>query len=344
MFLYNAWYVADWSKNITRHLTKSKILGEDVVLYRDTENNPVALEDTCCHRKLPLSMGKLIDDRLQCGYHGMEFDTRGKCVHIPGQDRIPERARVRAYPVVDRWNLIWIWMGDPEKADPSKIMHVEHFDDPAWGINLGPTMDIACNYLLMIDNLLDPAHVTYVHETSLGSDALRNIPLKIDATENSIISSRWILDHEIAPFFRPYLKFSGNADRLQYYEVFTPCLSLIKDIVAPANTGAPEGNLHEDVFLIDSYNLITPVDEESCRYFWFQMRNFQPGSAEVTDNLTKGFIDVFDEDLEVLAAVQAKMKTSTTRMIDIHTDAGGKRFRKMVADKIKREQELLAAE
>lgn len=343
MFLQNAWYVADWSENITRTLLPITILGEKLVIYRDEKNNPVALEDACCHRKLPLSKGNLIGDALQCGYHGLEFDTTGKCIRIPGQTRIPERAKVRSYPVVDRWNLIWIWMGDAEKADPSTIMHVDHFDDPAWGINLGPTMEIACNYLLMIDNLLDPAHVTYVHETSLGSDALKDIPLEIEATGHSIISSRWVRDHEIAPFFKPYLKFKGNADRLQYYEVFAPCLSLIKDVVAPANTGAPEGKLHDDVFLIDSYNLITPVDEYSCRYFWFQMRNFEPDSEATTAALTEGFISVFEEDIDILAAVQERMHSSKTRMIDINTDVGGKRFRNMLSKLISREQALQEA-
>jgi len=283
VYLRNAWYVAEWSVEIERSLTPLTILGEKIVLYRSEHKDPIALEDACCHRKLPLSMGELIGDRIQCGYHGMEYDSNGACVKIPGQRQIPSRAKVRSYPVVDRWGLIWIWMGDPAKADASTILHVDHFDDPDWGINRGPAMDLECNYLFMLDNLLDPSHVTYVHKTSLGSDASADIPLQIKLLDEAVVSSRWILDHEIAPFFQPYLRFSGNADRLQYYEVRLPSHSFIKDIVAPAGSGAPEGKLHRDVFLIDSYNLVTPVTEHQSRYFWFQLRNFKPHCQETTD-------------------------------------------------------------
>ena len=108
MYLRNAWYVANWSPEIKRALTPLTILGENIVFFRDENNDPVALEVACCHRKLPLSMGQLIGNRLQCGYHGLEYDASGACVKMPGRSRIPKRARVRSYPVVDRWDLIWI--------------------------------------------------------------------------------------------------------------------------------------------------------------------------------------------------------------------------------------------
>ena len=338
VYLRNAWYVADWSVEIERSLTPLTILGENIVLYRSEHQDPIALEDACCHRKLPLSMGALIGDRIQCGYHGLEYDSDGACVKIPGQRQIPSRAKVRSYPVVDRWGLIWIWMGDPAKADASTILHVDHYDDPDWGINRGPAMDLECNYLLMLDNLLDPSHVTYVHRTSLGSDASADIPLQIKRLDEAVVSSRWILDHEIAPFFQPYLRFSGNADRLQYYEVRLPSHSFIKDIVAPAGSGAPEGKLHRDVFLIDSYNLVTPVTEHQSRYFWFQLRNFKPHCQETTEKLTKEFMGVFEEDLVVLSAVDKGMRDKATNNIDIAVDAGGNQFRRLLSKRIEAER------
>lgn len=117
MYLSNAWYVANWSPEIKRALTPLTILGENIVFFRDENNDPVALEVAYCHRKLPLSMGQLFGNRLQCGYHGLEYDASGTCVKMPGRRRIPKWARVRSYPVVDLWDLIWIWMGEPEKAD-----------------------------------------------------------------------------------------------------------------------------------------------------------------------------------------------------------------------------------
>ena len=72
-------------------------LGDAIVLYRDSEGKPVALEDRCVHRSVPLSLGRVRGDRIECGYHGMQFDGRGQCVRIPGQSTIPASARVRSY-------------------------------------------------------------------------------------------------------------------------------------------------------------------------------------------------------------------------------------------------------
>ena len=152
-----------------------------------------------------------------------------------------------------------------------------------------------------------------------------------------MLASRWILDHQLAPFFQPYVKFEGNADRLQYYEVIIPSHSFIKDIVAPAGSGAPEGNLHEDVFLIDSYNLVTPVSEDRTRYFWFQLRNFKPACQETTDRLNKEYQGVFEEDLVVLAAVEKGMRNKTADNIDISIDIGGAKFRRLLSQRIEAE-------
>ena len=115
MFLKNAWYVAGWSKEYGQKLVAQRFLNECVVLYRKQDGTPVALEDACPHRKLPLSKGSLKNDAIECGYHGLTFDGSGKCVAAPTQpEQIPEKARVRSYPVVDRYRLLWIWMGEPE--------------------------------------------------------------------------------------------------------------------------------------------------------------------------------------------------------------------------------------
>ena len=112
MFLKNSWYVAGWSKDYQKELRAQMLLGEKIVFYRRLDGNPVALEDACPHRKLPLSHGRLQEDRVVCGYHGLTFDCTGACVEAPTQrGNIPKRAVVRSYPVVDRYRLLWIWMG-----------------------------------------------------------------------------------------------------------------------------------------------------------------------------------------------------------------------------------------
>ena len=162
MFLKNSWYIAAWGEEVGRSLIRRIILNEAVVLYRKENGDPVAFEDACPHRKLPLSMGELIGDTIQCGYHGLTFNCDGACVKAPGMDRIPPKALVKSYPVCERWELIWIWMGDPSLADVRKIIDIPYYDEPDWGINRGPAMDIDCDYRYMTDNLVDPSH-GYVH-------------------------------------------------------------------------------------------------------------------------------------------------------------------------------------
>src|SRR3981081_1035043 len=122
MFLYNAWYVAAWRGEVTAKPMGRPLLNEPVVFYRAADGAAVALEDRCCHRGMPLSCGEVFGQNIRCEYHGMVFDGAGKCVEIPGQAMIPNNARVRSFPVAERDDLVWIWMGDASRADESKIV------------------------------------------------------------------------------------------------------------------------------------------------------------------------------------------------------------------------------
>src|SRR4029078_6564382 len=88
MYLRNVWYVPPPAPKVTRNPQRIRVLGEDIVVYRATGGASTALEDACPHRKLPLSMGRLKGDNLECGYHGMTFNCSGACVWVPGQDRV----------------------------------------------------------------------------------------------------------------------------------------------------------------------------------------------------------------------------------------------------------------
>jgi len=120
-FLRNAWYVAAWSEELSeRALLARTLLEEPVVLFRTRDGTPAALFDRCPHRFAPLSRGKLRDDSIQCGYHGLCFDRTGACSHNPyNPGHAPPRARVRGYPLLERQGIVWIWMGDPDRVDTS---------------------------------------------------------------------------------------------------------------------------------------------------------------------------------------------------------------------------------
>ena len=107
MFLKNHWYVAASTSEIGRTPLRRVIMNEPVVMYRTEDSTAIALEDRCPHLRLPLSMGKLVgDDVLQCYYHGLRFDRTGACVRVPGQDLIPPSARIKSYPLVDRYKWL----------------------------------------------------------------------------------------------------------------------------------------------------------------------------------------------------------------------------------------------
>lgn len=343
MFLRNCWYVAAWDHEVNRDLKQIRVLGEKIVVFRTEAGAPVALLDACPHRKLPLSKGRLRNDHIECGYHGLTFDCMGNCVRVPGQDRIPGSANIHSYPVVSRYGLVWIWMGDPAVADPAKIFAVEHYDDPAWGLNHGDAIPFPCNYLYITDNLLDPSHVAWVHQSSFGNAACEEEPLKVTGTETGVIVSRWMYDVEVAPFYKRLVPFEGNCDREQHYEVRYPSLAYIKAIFTPAGTGGDAAKLPEGkYFQMDSYNFMTPVDEHTTRYYWFQIRNVHPEDKEISSYMNASVEFAFNEDREVLIEVQKGMQEKTTRNIDIAIDAGPLLFRRRLQKLIEAEQEIAA--
>ncbi|MGO8828610.1 MAG: Rieske 2Fe-2S domain-containing protein [Steroidobacteraceae bacterium] len=328
MFLRDAWYVAALDGDLKDGLVPVKLLDEKIVLYRRTNGAPVALEDACVHRKLPLSMGYLRGDDIECGYHGMTYNAAGQCVRIPCSSRIPKGARVRSYPLVSRYGLLWIWMGRPELADPSSIFPVAHWGDPSWGVTRGDAMTVDCNYLYMTDNLLDPSHVAWVHPSSFGNAACASTPVEVKAHETGVIASRWMRRVEVAPLYVPFVRFGGLCDRLQHYEVRFPSHALIKAVFVPAGAGGPEGERHESAFVMDSYNFLTPIDAEHTRYFWFQMRNVFPDDEGVSRLMAEGVRGAFEEDRAILNAVQKGFAETHTAHIDIAIDSAPLRFRR----------------
>ena len=328
MYLRNCWYVAGWSKDYEQSLKPQMILGENIVFYRQSDGTAVALEDACPHRKLPLSDGTLEGDRVVCGYHGLTFDCTGKCVEAPTQrDNIPKRAVVKSYPVVDRYRLLWIWMGDPEKADPDEIFEIENFDNPDWGYTDGGVLPIACNYLWVADNLLDPSHVAWVHVTSFAGAGTDDSPLDLDRTERGVIVSRWIYDQPPSPYYAGLVKFEGNADRLQHYEMCYPAIALNRSVYSPAGTGGPDKPAGPKTYVNISYNFMTPVDENNTQYIWFQHRNTDPDDKAISEQMNAGAVMAFNEDKDILEAVHKGMANKATPHIDLGLDAGAKLFR-----------------
>lgn len=329
-FPLNCWYVAGRSEDIGRALQGMRLFGREIVFFRRQDGRPAALEDACPHRKLPLSMGKLEGDTVVCGYHGLTFDGAGACVAAPTQpDAIPKRARVRSYPLIERYGFVWIWPGEAA-ADEAKLLDIPNFENPSWGKTARGSLSIACNYLWVVDNLLDPSHVAWVHLTSFAGAGTDNAPLDLEEGDDRVIVSRWIYDAPASPYYQPFLAFEGNCDRKQHYECRLPAVAINGSIYAPAGSGGQDDDLPETTLRNFSYNFMTPVDGENTLYFWFQHCNAIPGSPDMAERMFAGATMAFNEDKEILEAVQRGMANPESPALNLGLDAGAMRFRKLV--------------
>lgn len=344
MYLRNSWYVASTSKKIDRTLKHLEILGEHIVFYRTEAGVPVALEDACPHRKLPLSMGRIIGDNVECGYHGLTFNCEGKCIDAPTQkNNIPPGAQVQSYPVTDKWGLLWIWMGNPVLADEDKIIQIENVDNPKWKLVGGDSLTCDCNYLYLTDNLLDPSHVAWVHRTSFAGAGTEDQRLHIKVTDEGAVVQRWMENRDPPPFYAPMISFKGKCDRLQYYEVRFPCNALNKSVFTPAGTGGFEKVLPDEAYIMVSYHFMTPINENSTRYHWLQHRNSDPDNEEVSNQASEGARTAFMEDREVLNAVHKGLANKVTPNIDLALDSAALRFRRVLDRLISDEQKTATA-
>jgi len=322
MFLHNFWYVAASDTEIGRKPLARMILGEPIVLFRTEAGAPVAFEDRCAHRHLPLSMGKLFGDVLQCHYHGLRYSTDGRCVRIPGQEHVPQGAKVRTYPVVERFHWLWIWMGDAALADPATITDFHWFDDPNWGAK-SSYLHVEANWQLVVDNLLDLTHLAFVHDTTIGNLALaEHAKVKVERAPNNVTVTRWTIDQEPAPTFKRVGKFTGNVDRWQIVD-FTPPAFLRLDVGAtPTGTGAPAGNRVGGIAM-RNLNAITPETETTSHYFWGQAHDFDVKNPETTNKIFEQIRTAFLEDVAVFSAQQKNLNIfSNPPQVDIAADAG----------------------
>ena len=238
IFLWNSWYVAAWNHELIDGTKLARtILERPIVLYRGTSGKVVALDDRCCHRAAPLSMGRIEGDDIRCMYHGMKFNPAGKCIQIPGQDMIPPKLGVRSYPVVERYNLIWIWTGDAEKADPNLILDYPPLADPKWR-GLPGYMHYRANWLLIVDNLSDFAHLAFVHTHTLGGSeeyAYKTKPVAIEKLDDGFRVVRWHMNADPPPYHCKVIpNRTDKIDRRNIGRMLIPGIFLLDTMFAPA--------------------------------------------------------------------------------------------------------------
>ena len=322
----NAWYAAAWHHEIKHELTPRTVCDKDLVLYRRSTGDIVALEDACWHRLLPLSLGKLDGDQVVCGYHGLVFDGTGRCTHMPAQETINPSACVRAFPVVEKHRLAWVWMGDPALADPARIPDFHWNDGDEWVGEGGTFYSLKCDYRLVVDNLMDLTHETYVHAGSIGDDAITRAPFQVTHTDRTVTMTRWMPGIHPPPFWARQLGKPGPVDRWQIIRFEAPS-TIAGDVgVALAGTGAQSGDRSQGVngFFLAA---ITPETETTCHYFWNFVRNYRKDDEELTKQLNLAHVNqgrgVYEQDVAVLEAQQKAIEKHPRQpFYNLNIDAG----------------------
>lgn len=320
MYLRNCWYLAALPEEVADAPLARTLLGEAVVLFRDANGEVAALEDRCCHRGLPLSLGRVVDGNIQCGYHGLEFDATGACVRVPGQTRIPPGAAVRRYPAVERHDWLWIWMGDEAAADPDLVPDIFWRDDPGW-VAWGQYRRVACGYEQLIDIQLDNTHAPFVHPDTLGSSAITDTPPRVERDENHVRAARWMMDVVPSPTFARALGTNANVDRWLIWEFSPPSLCAFDIGCAHAGTGAERGDRSQGVTMHTAH-FMTPETETTCHYFWSVGRNYRLDEPALTEAMYAEFARIFAEDVEIVEAQQRSLdRAPDWQRIDINADA-----------------------
>ena len=330
MFVRNCWYAVARTTDLSDGLLARTVLNDAVVLYRRTDGAPVALEDRCCHRALPLSLGRIEGDNLRCGYHGLLFDAGGACIAVPGQTAVPPGAEVASYPVVDRFGWIWVWMGDRDKADESRVPDVAWHADDEW-LTTDTYWHVRANYELLNDIQLDATHATYVHPATFGSEAIQETPPKVRRDGGRLEIHRWILDKPAPPIWAAAKDFAGPVDRW-ILASFEPPSSCHFDIgAADAGTGAPEGDRTHGVSN-RTVHLMTPETETTTHYFWAFGRNYRLDDEALSEKIHGSIGATFEEDVEVVEAQQRSHARGNGAQIDVNADTPTIQARRLVEE------------
>ncbi|TNY36018.1 aromatic ring-hydroxylating dioxygenase subunit alpha [Thermomonospora catenispora] len=332
-FVRNQWYVAAHSEEVGDELLARTICGEPIVFYRTSAGEPVALADRCVHRRYPLSASRREGDRIVCGYHGFTYDPDGTCVAVPGQKRIPRTARVPVYPVVEQDTLVWVWIGDADKADPTRIPRAPWLGSPDY-VTVRGMEPLAARYELLVDNLLDLSHETYLHAGYIGTPEVAETPITTEVDEDAgiVYVSRRMKDAECPPFYAKSTGITGRIDRWQDIEYHPPCLYLLHSRIAPTGVEpGPDGDdpaaCHAEIVYA-----ITPETETTTHDFWMVSRDFALDDEEVSKFLAESNRTVILQDVAALNLLEEVIagEPEGYQELSINIDTGGLAARRML--------------
>ena len=334
-FPRDQWYVAAYGSEITHDLFSRTVCGEPVLFWRTRDGVVTAMPDRCVHRRFPLSQApsRLVDDQVVCGYHGFTYDAGGRCVAVPGQTRVPRTARLLPYPVVEQDSFVWVFIGDPAKADAARIPRAPWLVDPGYTTVSGME-PLNARYELLVDNLLDLSHETYLHGGYIGTPEVASTPITTEVDEDAgiVYVSRHMDDAECPPFYAKSTGLQGRIARWQDIEYTPPCLYKLHSRIAPVGSVPRADGTDPDAFHVEVVYAITPETETSTHDFWAVARDFALGDEEVSAFLADSNRTVVLQDVVALNVLEKVIANEPEgyQELSINIDTGGLAARRML--------------
>ena len=333
-YLRNAWYVAGWADNLGEQPQARVFLEEPVALFRDYAGIAHALGGRCPHRFAPLGDDRVIDGALQCPYHGLRFSPAGLCVHNPHQGEAAPAASVPVYPLVERYRMLWIWMGDPEKADPGFIPDFSWLDDPDWEVVRGHTVAEG-HYELYSDNILDLSHANFVHP-ALVADAFTVGERKF-WQDGDRVHVRYARDDDyLAEALAGMMGVAGRKQDFIGEVVWHAPATLYFDYRA-GDPGTPPAAMT----ILRSIHAFTPETPDTTHYLWGTARDYGIGDTALSEAMHGALSYAFEhEDAPIIRDAHRLMAGKDFWELEplvLSGDGGGIRARRILKNMIKAE-------
>lgn len=330
------WYVAAYGREIGHELFSRTVCGEPILFWRTRAGTVTAMSDRCVHRRFPLSEppSRLVDDQVVCGYHGFTYGADGGCVAVPGQTRVPRTARLKSYPVVEQDSFVWVWIGDPAGADATRIPRAPWLVSPGYATVSGME-PLKARYGLLVDNLLDLSHETYLHGGYIGTPEVAATPITtaIDEEAGIVYVSRRMDDAECPPFYAESTGLTGRIMRWQDIEYTPPCLYKLHSRIAPLGVLPNADGTDPDAFHVEVVYAITPETEHTTHDFWAVARDFALDDQGVSDFLAESNRTVVLQDVAALDVLERVIASEPEgyQELSINIDTGGLAARRMLA-------------
>ncbi|WP_197373502.1 aromatic ring-hydroxylating oxygenase subunit alpha [Mycolicibacterium baixiangningiae] len=279
------WFVVARSQDIDTPQA-AQLLDQKLVVFRDAAGAARVTDRRCIHRGGNLADGVVRGDSIACPYHGWRFDGQtGRCGHIPSLPqggRIPPKAEIKAYPVIERFEHVWTCLGDPvfDLPNPPEIESLEL----EW--RAAKPIHADCGFMAATENFRDMAHFPFVHEPSMGNvnPVVGDINVRREGRE---VWSDYFYQQV------PDSDFSDVGDAWMHYHSYAPGIATIL-----YDFGEQTGKR----YLVD---FPSPVSYDKCIIFWGVAtdRDFRGGTV---DEILAVETKVFDEDTPILGGLEPK--------------------------------------